>query len=119
MIIQKIAKMESTEYKIDLSDYRTKGAKVFTTRPRGIQVREQSKIDEVEPKYNKILITVPSDISSINPSFLEEFLENVVIRLGSVGFYEKFKFLNEGRYKIDTDLEEAIDRILRQANALQ
>ena len=103
---------------IDLQNYRTPGAKVFTTRPRGLSVRVTSKIDENEPNYDKVVIVIPEDISSINPSFLEEFLENVVRRLGSQGFKNKFSFINNGRYKIDVDLEEAIDRILREENAL-
>lgn len=110
--------METKTFEINLQDYRTQGAKVFTTRPRGIQVRNQSKIDELEKSYDKILIIIPDDIASINPSFLEEFLENIVIKLGEENFYKRFQFVNNGRYKIDTDLTEAIERILREENAL-
>jgi len=110
--------MDNMTYNINLQDFRTEGAKVFTTRPRGIEVRNKSKIDSVEPMYDKISITIPADISSINPSFLEEFFENIVMKLGEEGFYKKFSFINEGRYKIDTDLTEAVERILREENAL-
>ena len=106
--------MQVKDYNIDLQEFRTPGSKVFTSRPRGVQVRNDTK----EPLYDKITITIPNDISSINPSFLEEFFENVVLKLGEKGFYEKFSFINEGRYKIETDLEEAIERILREENAL-
>lgn len=105
-------------YNIDLQDFRTSGAKVFTTRPRGVEVRNKSNIDTIEPLYNKITITIPPDISSINPSFLEEFFEHIVMKLGEQGFYDKVSFINEGRYKIDTDLTEAVERILREENAL-
>ena len=110
--------METNVYKIDLQSFRTAGAKVFTTRPRGIQVRNDSRIDIVEAEYEKIEITIPTDIASINPSFLEEFFENVVTKLGESGFYKKFYFINEGRYKIANDLNEAIERILRSESAL-
>lgn len=110
--------MDNMTYNINLQDFRTAGAKVFTTRPRGIEVRYKSKIDSVEPMYDKISITIPTDISSINPSFLEEFFENIVMKLGEEDFYKKFSFVNEGRYKIDTDLTEAVERILREENAL-
>jgi len=110
--------METKVYNIDLEDFRTNGAKVFTTRPRGIEVRKKSNIDTIEPMYDKITITIPQDISSINPSFLEEFFENVVMKLGEEGFYQKFSFINEGRYKIESDLTEAVERILREENAL-
>ena len=110
--------MDNKTYNIDLQDFRTIGAKVFTTRPRGIEVRTKSNIDILEPQYDKITITIPVDISSINPSFLEEFFENIVMKLGEIGFYQKFSFINEGRYKIETDLTEAVERILREENAL-
>jgi len=110
--------MGNKVYSIDLEDFRTKGAKVFTTRPRGIEVRKRSDIDAIEPQYDKIIVTIPNDISSINPSFLEEFFKNVVTKLGEADFYKKFSFVNNGRYKIDSDLAEAVERILRIENAL-
>ena len=56
---------------------------------------------------------------SINPSFLEEFLFNIVNKLGKEKFYQKVKFSNNSeRYDINEDLEEAVDRILRANNAL-
>ncbi len=103
---------------IDLQKFRTLGADVFIGRPRGKEVRKESKIDSIEPEFERIEIIIPNDIASINPSFLEEFLENVVKRLGPIHFREKFHFNNPGEYKIDDDLEDAIDRILRDVNAL-
>jgi hypothetical protein len=103
---------------IDLQDYRTPGSKVFTGRDRGVEVRDKSKIDKLITQGGKITIVIPNDIRSINPSFLEEFLMNVVTKLGKIVFMEKFYFENLGRYKIHDDLEEAIERILRQENAL-
>lgn len=104
--------------KIDLQQYRTSGSKVFTGRDRGISVREASKIDIIEPNCEQIQIIVPSDIRSINPSFLEEFLINIVLKLGKDKFNQKIKFIQNGRYNVNNDLEEAIDRILREENAL-
>lgn len=103
---------------IDLQTYRTPGSRVFTGRDRGIEVREASKIDSLENQYDTITIIIPSDIGSINPSFLEEFLYNVVTKLQPEQFFRKFKFQNEGRYKIDNDLLEAVERIVREENAL-
>jgi hypothetical protein len=105
-------------YKINLEEYRTPGSKVFTGRDRGIEVRQASKIDSLEPCHQKIEILVPADIRSINPSFLEEFLFNVVCRLRVDGFNAKFRFITPGRYDIQSDLEEAVERILREENAL-
>ncbi|MCF8248209.1 MAG: hypothetical protein K9J37_23570 [Saprospiraceae bacterium] len=106
------------EHTINLQEYRTPKSRVFSGRQRGEDVRRKSKIDLVEPDYTKITIVVPSDIGSINPSFLEEFLFNVVRKLGKGGFNNKFKFDCQGRYQIDEDLSEAIDHILKKDNAL-
>ncbi|CAN1570278.1 Domain of unknown function DUF4325 [Spirosomataceae bacterium] len=103
---------------INLQDYRTKGSRVFTGRDRGIEVREASNIDELEKMHSKVIVIIPEDIGSINPSFLEEFLLNVVSKLKENDFFEKFTFENNGRYKIKRDLIEAVDRILRDQNAL-
>lgn len=103
---------------IDLANFRTIGSKVFTGRDRGIDVRNSSKIDELASLDNKIQIVVPEDIRSINPSFLEEFLINVVLKLGKEQFYKNINFLTSGRYKIEEDLHEAVDSILREENGL-
>ncbi|MDI1306291.1 MAG: DUF4325 domain-containing protein [bacterium] len=103
---------------LDLTTYRTEGARVFTGRDRGKLVRDKSLIDELEKNYDQIKILIPEDIYSINPSFLEEFLFNVVSKLGKDGFYKKFEFSNAGEYEIEEDLESAIERILRKSNAL-
>lgn len=105
-------------YKIDLQEYRTHGSKVFTGRDRGQQDRNASKVDEAVNKYSNIELLIPGDIYSINPSYLEEFLVDVVQQLGKDGFFKKFKITNPGPYKITKDLNEAIDRILREKNAL-
>jgi hypothetical protein len=104
---------------IDLENHRTKGSKVFTGRERGISVRENTKIDVLVSENKQVEIIIPTDIMSINPSFLEEFLTNVVKSLGKEGFYKKIKFASDSkRYDIALDLEEAVDRILRNENAL-
>ncbi len=107
-----------TTQNIDLQVYRTIGSKVFTGRDRGIEVREASRIDTLADQKDLITLIIPNDIRSINPSFLEEFLINVVKKLGENGFKQKFVFKNDGEYKIDDDLQEAIERILREETAL-
>ena len=104
---------------INLEDYRTPGSKVFTGRDRGGDVRERSHIDELAANNDLVIIEVPADIRSINPSFLEELLYNVVPKFGKDGFYKRIKFRTNGtRYNIIKDVEEAVDRILRKTNAL-
>ena len=103
---------------INLQDYRTPRSRVFTGRDRGIEVRDLSKIDQIEAQSDEVVIQIPEDIGSINPSFLEEFLLNVVIKLQPEQFFKKIRFENNGRYKITTDLQEAVERILREETAL-
>ena len=108
----------SNSHIIDLQNFRTQGSKVFTGRDRGEQDRIASKIDQFAAKKDKIDLIIPEDIYSINPSYLEEFLVNVVQVLKKDGFFKKFNIVNNGPYKITKDLNEAIDRILREHHAL-
>src|SRR5258708_7062168 len=103
---------------INLEDYRTPGSQVFTGRDRGGNVRVRSKIDELYKLSDKVIIEIPADIFSINPSFLEELFTNVVRDIGKVAFLKKFEFVNRGEYKINENLDAAIDRILRKSNSL-
>jgi len=125
-----------TECVINLEKYRAKEgnriSKVFTGRDKGKYVREDSKIDELEkndsnsnfarnpsfPSFLTTLIIIPNDIYSINPSFLEEFLVNVVKKLGKDGFLAKFEFESLGDYEYQEPLYQAIDRILKEQTAL-
>lgn len=105
---------------IDLNEYKTPGSKVFTGRDRGIKIRVNSKIDDLIKEGNNIDIIIPNDIMSVNPSFLEELLYNVVKLLGKENFSSRIKFIDTNpRYSIKVDLEEAIERILRKNNALK
>lgn len=103
---------------IDLGNYRSPESKVFTGRDRGETVRRESRIDELEKENARIKIIIPPDLYSINPSFFEEFLYNVVKKLGKDKFYERFSFENKGEYEHQEDLEEGVKRILRRTNAL-
>lgn len=109
---------------IDLEKYRSVDkqtrykSKVFTGRDRGKDVREESRIDALEAANDKIIISVPEDIYSINPSFFEELFKNVVKKLGRKGFLSKFEIKSNGDYDFQEELTEAIDRILNDATAI-
>jgi len=68
---------------IDLQNYLAPGSRVFTGRNRGIEVRNASKIDDIEAESDEVIIKVPANI-----------------------------------YSIGTDLQEAVERILREEIAL-
>lgn len=109
---------------IDLEQYRSVDkvrkikSKVFTGRDRGEMVRKASKIDEYEETYDKIIIEIPSDIYSINPSFFEELFFNVVSKLKKEAFLAKFTLKANGEYDFQNELMEAIDRILNDTTAI-
>lgn len=103
---------------INLEDFRAPGAKVFTGRDRGADVRKKSKLDEIEEKYDKVVIVIPDNVYSINPSFFEELFLNVVIKLGKEDFLKKFEFESQGDYQYEKPLNDAITRILRSSTAL-
>lgn len=114
--------MISKDNTIALEDFRVKDgqrvSKVFTGRDRGRYVREHSKIDKIETEYDTINVVIPNNVYSINPSFFEEFLVNVVKKLGKEGFLQKFSFTSEGDYDYRNPLNQAIDRILKTQTAL-
>lgn len=103
---------------INLSNFRPVGSKVFAGRDRGEQVRKNSKIDSIIEGTAPVQIVIPDDVYSVNPSFLEEFLINAVTILGKDLFFQKVSFVSNGPYKIQKDLEEAVDRISRTTTAL-
>ena len=102
---------------INLDAYKVAGSSIFVGRENGKYVREKSKIDQLASAGHKIELVIPNDVHSVNPSFLEEFLGNVVHRLGKTAFTQQVRIVNNGKYKIDSDLDEAIDRILGQNRA--
>lgn len=103
---------------INLENFRTPKSKVFTGRDRGVEVRINSKIDSLAENNEVVKIIIPANLYSINPSFFEEFLVNVVLRYRKEGFIKKFSFENLGDYNYLKPLNEAIDRILREKTAL-
>ena len=114
--------MDNKSKTINLEKFRAKEgnriSKVFTGRDRGKYVREQSHIDDLEKQCDEITIVIPDQIYSINPSFFEEFLVNVVKKLGKEQFLAKFKFVSHGDYEYEMPLNQAIDRILKTQTAI-
>lgn len=114
--------MLSKDNLINLEDFRARNknlvSKVFTGRDRGIDVRNKSNLDQIEANYDKVIIVIPNQIRSINPSFFEELFRNVVTKLGKEAFLLKFEFSSEGDYNVEKPLNEAIERILRKDTAI-
>lgn len=109
---------KTMEVVINLGDYLPEGEKVIAGREQGQEIREQSDIDNLVKSNYKVIIQLPERIRSVSPSFLEKFLINVVRDFGRVGFLERVTFTKAQRYDITDDLEESIDRILTEEDAL-
>lgn len=108
----------SSENIINLEDFRTPGAKVYTGRDRGKQARKDSRINEIEIEYDSVKIIIPKNVYSIIPSFFEELFLEVVLKLGREKFLKKFEFESQGTYQYEKPLNEAIERILRKNTAI-
>ena len=98
---------------INLEDYRTvngsQKSRVFTGKDRGREVRKKSHLDKLYAANDVIEIIIPDDIFSITPSFLEEFIFNIIKKYGKDEVIAKLNFI--GSYNITEPLYEAIDRI--------
>ncbi len=98
---------------------------------KAIAEKIRTKIDEIilaESGANKttddqsewkVNVVIPTRILSISPTFFEELFKNVIKHLGKDLFYKTVHFTNEGKYKIDADLETAVYNVLRENNMLK
>ena len=110
---------------IDLEEYRVvdkdtgSKSRVFAGRPRGENVRDLSKIDDLVDNNKMVEVIVPDDIRALNPSFIEEFLFNVVKKFGPTGYKEKVSFTSpSGHFKFESKLQEGVNRIMRRMSGL-
>ena len=109
---------------INLEDYRVEDkesglkSRVFAGRSRGKHVREMSKIDELVANADRVVVNVPDDIRALNPSFIEEFLFNVVKTYGPTGYKTKVEFRSDRGFKFNSKVEEGVRRILRRMSGL-
>lgn len=115
-------KKRSKDNVIELVDYATRFNNVvnlvYTGRPRGKTVRENSHIDELLEQHGTVTVVIPQDVFSITPSFLEELFFNVVRKYGRGVFDEKVKIVTNG-YSIESQLDEAIGRILSKKSSIE
>lgn len=109
---------------INLEDYRVVDkesgmkSRVFAGRPRGEAVRVASKIDELVESNDLVEVNVPDDIRALNPSFIEEFLYNIVKKYGPTGYKTKVSFYSNSGFKFEAKLQEGVSRILRRMSGL-
>lgn len=84
----------NTEEIINLEDYREEGRKIFLGREHGEEIKKKSKFNEKIRLADKVILIIPDDIVSINPSFFEGLIHDAVILFGSDAFYAKLSLKN-------------------------
>ena len=98
--------------KIEISKYRSSGAKIFTGRDNGIEARKELKIDELESKYEKITVIIPSDTWGINSSFFSGLFETS-IKADYKAFLDRYQFTYNNGKELDASLRDNIDRDIK------
>ena len=91
---------------IDLYRFRKDGSRVFSGRDLGAFARKASYLPALEFFFKEIIIEIPTDTISVNPSFFIAMFGPSVKRLGEAKFKKKYNFVC---YKsIEQDIEEGI-----------
>lgn len=78
--------------KIELKRYKPVKSSVYTGRPQGEMVRADLKLDSKDTDENSYIFVVPSDTTSINPSFFLGMLYESLRNLGVEAFSKKYVF---------------------------
>jgi hypothetical protein len=78
--------------RIDLSEVRVSGTRVYSGQPRGKAARQQFRVDALDREDGVVTVLIPPDTYSIGPSFLLGLFEPSIIKLGKDGFFAKYKF---------------------------
>lgn len=111
--------METNKTIIDLENYTSpKTIKYLSGRALGEKVRKASNLNELEDKFEYIIIIMPINVTAINPSyFLGLFGDSVRKCLTEERFLNKFIFeFNSDELVQKTilkNMKKSIDRALR------
>ena len=87
---------------IDLSRY---SSRVYTGRENGDLARERLQVEDVAKESTHIVIRVPDDTKTLNPSFLLGFVGDEIVSCGSrEQFLGKFEFDMPDRFRKQLNL---------------
>ena len=76
----------------NLKGYRPSTSTSFVGRPQGESVRKKLSLEQLDQSDDEVVITIPSDTTSFNPSFFLGLLFNSIEKLGMEKFRSKYKF---------------------------
>jgi len=101
---------------IDLDIYRKDNSKVFTGKLLAQEILRE--IDIVSAfQRDRVILNVPESTFSINPSFLEELFRIPIKALGREAFLDKLVINNLSKADVESNLNEAMHRVEREAVA--
>ena len=105
----------SNEIGIDLNDARTsRESRVLSGRPRGVECRQRFNLSKLDVAPERVVVTIPADIYSMNISFFLGLFGDSVRALGKVKFMEKYRFICD---PIHTDtILDGIERALKESD---
>lgn len=100
---------------IDLNIYANE-KNIFVGKEFGEEVRLKSNIDFKFKTSELVMLIIPHNVNSINPSFFKQFISNVVEDLGVDAFQSKLSVMHYGNYNYESVINESISRIKRDMN---
>jgi hypothetical protein len=89
---QNIKIMATVEKEFDLGKYRGVNSTVYTGRPQGEAARRDLKLESYDSNDSKVAFLIPSDTTTITPSFFLGLLYESIKKLGLDGYSKKYVF---------------------------
>tara|TARA_R110000787_G_scaffold46102_2_gene112123 strand:- start:1283 stop:1603 length:321 start_codon:yes stop_codon:yes gene_type:complete len=77
---------------IQLSELTKGDVRNLSGQERGLAAREAFKVDELDRDPNPVLVSVPAEVDTINPSFFRGMFAVSILSLGVVGFANHYIF---------------------------
>lgn len=102
---------------LDLTPYCQNEAIVLSGRPKGVEVRADFKLDELDASPDEAIIAIPEQIISLNGSFFLGLFAPSVKSLGTEGFDRKYRF--ECREELRIDINRGKKEALNESNPLK
>lgn len=108
---------------IDLKKYQTKKARLICGHDRGDEVRKKTGINEMILRGDDVIINVPGDIIALCAGFIDNFIFDVALFLGSKEeFHKRVKFVwlkedGDPNFFLE-DVNEALSNIFRDPDYL-
>ena len=100
---------------LDLNDARTSPeSRVLSGRDRGVECRKKFNLDRLDASNERVVVTIPRDIYSMNTSFFLGLFGNSVRRFGKDGFVSKYEFVCDEVHR--EGIAEGIERALKESS---